>query len=231
MATHMFFRHPVYSYQGLITRYSYTNMSFHVKKESFNGIIEDKWILPYLQQSKRYKNDSEVFKHFDNKTTLDQYYIESMVLLVWYLNPSISISYLGIAGTWAWIENNLDVLYSNRFFYPIKDRTYLFKHAKTLLQHLNNTNTCQEIKCFPGFEPAYETFYDANADVERFNWRCVKCRFNTVKSGFNRKYCQKCEVPLSSDSNRSYCFDPYVLVHLNINDIAVIVIIIITILE
>ena len=90
MATHVFFRHPVYSFEPIMRPFAYKDMSLHITKALFFHTLNDKWIASYLKQVDLDTSDPEVFKHFDNKTTLDQHYIESLVLLVWYFQSNIS---------------------------------------------------------------------------------------------------------------------------------------------
>ena len=223
LKTHYIVQHPVYSLANLNEAYSYENMDKFMYKESYEIILNDKWISGYMSENGMNKSESHVFKSFDNITTLDSMYVESLITLIW----AKYSRHPDIIKEWEWLRSFAVILQSKKRLGKKGYFVETMSTEKLNLSHVNQKSICVILKCHPGYEPKYEQFYDEQNDIERVNWHCVVCEPNTIKPHYSTNYCQKCKGYLKPNGKRTKCFDPYTAVYLQINDQIVIVILII----
>ena len=206
--THIFLHNPVYQLYRKKTL-SYRNMLYHVGLFNYFEILYNKWIAGYKKKDKLNASDTQMFKHFDNITNLEQLYVEAMVGIIWNAGPvrhSVKLE-----SKWFWIAA-----------YTLIETTF---SGQTIPQ-LNFTKykVCEIRRCYPGYEAKYESFYDTVEKMQRLDWHCVKYPSNSIK--LHSQYCQKCNTDKKSDSNRTTCYDPYIEIYLLSNDPIIVVILV-----
>ena len=153
-------------------------------KSCHNFFLNDGWTHNYLKRRGANTSDGSVLKIFDGTRSLDATQVEALATFVWtcfdtWINLSrhrfYFVKFKNIISFFAAFRpEGLDFI-SKKPIVKKKDHT----HNVT---HLNREYVCEAPKCWHGFEPKYQNFYDNGTKTERFDWRCIKCGNNYIKS-------------------------------------------------
>ena len=92
-----------------------------------------------------------------------------------------------------------------------------FPFLKDLRTLLKDT-TCPKFECPPGYKQHYGTLLKSQTIYEfGYGWTCKLCQVNTYKNEFGNKSCSACPMYTFSTHNRTACYDPYTVIHLDNN--------------
>ena len=133
------------------------------------------------------------------------------------------------------ILNNLE----NVIYKHVKQRIYREpyfvhydkKYLDKVLNNMSRHDICNMIKCSPGYQPIYGTYYESRTNTEHLDWRCVKCSTNTVKSTYNSDRCKRCPELTKSNEKRTICYDPYIKVFVEMKSVVLVAALVIILLS
>ena len=219
LITHIFVRHPIYSYQFLNAYFPYSKMIYMLYGSTYRSILNDPWITRYLNEKGLNKSHPDVFKVFDIKNNLNAEYIEAQLLPLWWSQPFNKLKTVNLYVMWQYLDYYATTIYFKNNY--DKDTNTIFEttttpEVKEVFENLKRRNSCEIISCYAGYESKYGIFADRAQKIERINWHCVKCPVNHVKEGYNEESCKMCPIERKSNVNKSKCFDPYTDVYLHV---------------
>ena len=86
----------------------------------------------------------------------------------------------------------------------------------------NNFEKCFVPNCPPGEYKSFSLLAQHGSPWNNsVGWLCLKCNGNTVKSSWGDALCQDCPELTIPNQNKTTCYDPYILVFPNIQDLIV----------
>ena len=228
LESHIFITHPAYGYQQLNVVFNYGVMKSKINSFNYKQILNDHWISRFITENNLTKTNPDIFEMFDRDKNIIDEHIESLITPLWWSQPFRVLQKGSMSKLWAKLNRLLRVyrkkykiVYSN-----VKNRP---TNRIKLVGGIANTNryfesirrfnifNCNRRKCAPGFESIKKIFLNNDKNTV-FDWDCVRCKENYIKSYFGNHTCNVCEGRWISNANKSECYDPYTKVYLKFFD-------------
>ena len=229
--THVFRFNPIFSYQSLNKRFTYSTMSKWIYKSTFQKVLNDAWIKQFKIQT-LFQNKSsslnlsspsdvavsqDFISEFDETDSVFSEVVESMLLPLWWSQPFKYICYRnGLYSTRYRVHylsrKKVVSVYNGTKRYFHETPLLLLHYLKGLASSTVNSN--HSIKCHPGYEP-FMVEQNISSKHIIFTWDCLFCKDGFIKEQYNDQSCYTCPIFFIPNQNKTKCIDPYSVVYMD----------------